>query len=206
MSTTARAKGFTLTEMLVAISIFAALSIAGSALLSSVMTSRETLRESDDWMRQLEVARSLLKADLIQAIPRPMRGPNGQSLETVFTAGTLAPSDPFLLLTRRGWENLALAESRGTLQMVSYRLEDGVLVRSSFVRDTPAPFTELLDRPLMDGLESVDVRVLQSNQWVRQLNLRSTDRQRMPQAVEVVLNFGSRGLVTWLFQTPGARQ
>ena len=206
MNRTTTSRGFTLSEMLVAISIFAALSLAATALLSSVMTSRELVKNNDIWMRQLETTKALLKADLIQMVPRRVRDTNGQSTEVVFQAGALVPSDPILTLTRRGWDNLALAENRGTLQLVSYRVEEGALIRSTFARDTPTPLTEIIDRRLIKGLASVDVRALQSNQWVRQLIVAPLGQQRLPQAIEVVLEFENEGLITWLFQTPGARQ
>ncbi|HWT13108.1 MAG TPA: prepilin-type N-terminal cleavage/methylation domain-containing protein, partial [Allosphingosinicella sp.] len=73
-----RRDGFTLVEMLIALSIFGMLTAAGVALLSVTARTQET---SDRLLAELgEIRRvgALLTADLAQAVPRIRRGADGR--------------------------------------------------------------------------------------------------------------------------------
>jgi len=107
-------RGFTLVEMLVAIAVFATLSVAATALVSSVLTSKEQLDDVTERLRQLETARSLLKTDLIQAVTRPVRDANGAAEPYAFEAGGASSLDPLLRLTRQGWRKRGKSQRRSS--------------------------------------------------------------------------------------------
>jgi len=65
--------GFTLVEMMVALFIFAMLSVAGVIMLRSAVDSDEVTAENLGQMAEMQRFVSLMEADLSQALPRTAR-------------------------------------------------------------------------------------------------------------------------------------
>lgn len=113
--------GFTLVEMLVALSIFALLSAAGVTMLRS---SVDTQAAVDERLTELGAAgrlHALLASDLGQAVDRTTRGPGGD--RPAFSGEASG-----MRLVRAGWSNIDDA-ARSDLQRVEWRAEQGSLVR-----------------------------------------------------------------------------
>jgi general secretion pathway protein J len=154
--------GFTLVEALVALSLFALISAAGTALLSMSIDSRFAIREASDRTAALQRTRSLLRADLGQATTRRTRDRNGQP-QALALMGAAGPGEPILTVTRAGWSNPDSA-GRSSLQRVEYRLAEGRLERrvSPFLDGSPpgppqsllSGVTNLTVSFLLDGEET----------------------------------------------------
>jgi len=185
-------RGFTLVEMLIALTIFGMLTAAGVALLTVTARTQET---SDRLLAELGEIRSLqalLTADLAQAAPRIRRDSDGRALPAF--AGSSGQQGALISLVRRGWEGGDPGSSR--LQRVDYRLRDGRLERLAFDRVDGSD--RFVAAALLDG--------------VRQLRLRYRDREggwhsawtptdgtELPAAVELVTESEAHGLVRQLF-------
>lgn len=110
--------GFTLAEVLIALVIFALLAAAGTAVMATAVEGRFAVRAADARTAELQRLRSLLKADVGQAVGRndptvgPIRSGDGVMLE----------------LVRTGWANPA-DRGRPSLQRVEWRVVDGRLER-----------------------------------------------------------------------------
>ncbi len=121
--------GFTLLEVLVALSIFAVLGMSAYRVLSGAMTTHERLRERQLAMAQLTFALRSLHDELSQVVERGVRAEYGDREEPfIGTAQTL-------IFSYGGWSN-PLGHRRGSVQRVSYGLGSESTERSSEARAT----------------------------------------------------------------------
>tara|TARA_R110000824_G_scaffold43662_18_gene127424 strand:- start:68 stop:682 length:615 start_codon:yes stop_codon:yes gene_type:complete len=119
--------GFTLVEMMVALFIFAMLSVAGVVMLRSAVDSDEVTAEKLGQMAEMQRFVSLMEADLSQALARTYRDDRGDRMPA-FASETGGPEAAFLKFTRGGQSNIN-GEARSNLERVEYRLKDGNLER-----------------------------------------------------------------------------
>lgn len=154
--------GFTLVEALVALTVFALIAAAGTAVLSMSIDNRFAVRTASDRSAALQRTRSLLKADLGQATTRRTRDRNGEP-QALALVGAKGPGEPVLTVTRAGWSDPDGA-GRSSLQRVEYRLVEGRLERrvSPFLDGSPpgppqlllSGVTDLTVSFLLDGEET----------------------------------------------------
>jgi general secretion pathway protein J len=185
-----RRAGFTLIEMLIALTIFGMLTAAGVALLTLTVRTQQTSDRLLAEVGDLRRLGALMTADLGQAVARPSRDRDGRP-RPAFT-GTGGDDALLIGLVRSG-------SGDGALQRVEYRLREGRLERLAF--DT------------VDGeSRAVAMRLLN----VRELRLRYRDRDggwhavwdptdatQMPRAVELVSRDDAHGAVRQLFLVGG---
>ena len=121
--------GFTLLEILVAISIFAIIGVASSALLASVIDRNELSDQRFQQLEKLQRAMIVMERDLHQAIKRPIRV-EGELNENVMVGGVASGSDADGIgFVRAGWHNPQFMLPRSNMQYVAYRLQDNQLER-----------------------------------------------------------------------------
>jgi general secretion pathway protein J len=122
--------GFTLIELMVALFIFAMLAAAGISLLSFGVRAQAAATQRLEDTADLRRFSGLLAADLVQALPRLARGPDGQPVRA-FT-GNDGRSDPLLLgYVRAGLTN-PTNSARAGIQRVDVTLADGRLTRLAY--------------------------------------------------------------------------
>lgn len=119
--------GFTLVEVLIALTLFAVIAAAGTAVLSISISNRFSVKSATDRVAAMQRTRALLKADLGQATTRRTRDREGEPRVSAL-AGATAPGDPILIVARAGWSNAGRAP-RPSLQRVEYRVTNGRLER-----------------------------------------------------------------------------
>ena len=119
--------GFTLVEAMVALTLFALIAAAGTAVLSMSIDNRFSVRAASDRTAALQRTRSLLRADLGQATTRRTRDRNGEP-QALALMGATGPGEPILTMARAGWSNPDSA-GRSSLQRVECRLVEGRLER-----------------------------------------------------------------------------
>lgn len=114
-------KGFTLLEVLIAISISALIGIASVQLLSNAGDAAKVSEEKSAQMAALLRFNQLAGRDMQQFINRPIRDEYGDPKPGLL----LDNGDYPLELTRAGWRNSPITEDpRATLQRVAYRTEE----------------------------------------------------------------------------------
>lgn len=121
---TAHARGFTLVELLVAITVLAIVAVLGWRGLDGIVRSREQVTAQMEQTRGIQLAFSQLQSDLEQVADKADLLNGHQNL--------VADN------TRLVFIRTVLAENAPTqLQVVSYRIRDGVLTRreSAYTRD-----------------------------------------------------------------------
>ncbi|HTT11879.1 MAG TPA: type II secretion system protein GspJ [Burkholderiaceae bacterium] len=146
--------GFTLLELLVAISILATVSIIAWRGLDTLVSTRARLEPEGDRVRALLTAFGQLDRDLAQTINPTFFAFSSPPL-TVLTIG----GQPALSITRLA---PAEADAPTALQVIGYRVEDGYLVRSASppLRGRGAVAAEeITNVRLLDNVKSLHIRV-----------------------------------------------
>lgn len=186
-------KGFSLIEMLVALTIFALLASAGVAVMGYAVQTRTALGERSVALGQFERARALMRADMAQAALRPVREADGRLRQQVMRGGE---GTLLLAVTRHGLENPD-AESRASVQHVEYHLVDGRLERRARAHLDGA--SDLPARVLVEDLSEVEVRFLAGTEWIEQWPVAG----RLPQAVRLRATWPGLGPVEQIFLVGG---
>lgn len=197
MSPARCARGFTLIEVLVSLTIFAMLAAAAVGVLAWTADQQGVIRARMERTAELQRAHALLKADLGQAAVRRARGSDGVAALSAFTA---APPDdrsrPLFGFIRRGWENPDGA-ARASMQYVEYRVADGSLQRNT--RAALDGASAGAPQVLLSGVESAQAfyytRGAWSDGWGGGL-------EQLPQAVALELQVRDFGPVRQLFLLP----
>lgn len=195
--------GFTLVELLVALAIFAILSVLAYGGYNNAVKQNEIARTSMKRLESLQTTMRLLTQDFEQLAPRPVRDVLGDSLLPALLADRRDQN--ICSLTRAGWTNPA-GLPRPTLQRVSYFLdEDGKLIRQHYNVLDATLANEPVKRELIDRVKSVQLRYMDGQkEWQEQwppLNTPPTAIGRgRPVAVEIKLELEDIGEITRIIE------
>lgn len=195
------ARGFTLLELLIALSIFALISAMAYSGMNSVMTQRAQTELKAEQLKRLQLAFSIMERDFSQLIDRPVRGAYGSTLEALVGSSGIDGVE----LTRAGHANPA-GFRRSDLQRVRYQSEDQQLLRQHWKVLDRAPDSEAVQQVLLDDVEGFALRYLdQSDQWQENWPPVGQPGQApagLPRVIEVELETGDFGKISWLFRLP----
>lgn len=174
-----RVRGFTLIELLVAISILAIVAVLGWRGLDGIIRSRQALTAQMEQTRGMQLAFAQMQSDCENLAPTTLL--HGR-------ANLLAETDRLTLV-----RTVLTEDEPSRLQVVSYRVRDGVLLRreSSATRDLaqldmlwqgarsdtdPAPAV-----PLQSGLNGMTMRLWLNGSWrpATSVSLPATGQQQV---------------------------
>jgi len=193
-------RGFTLLELVVAMSIFAVLAIMAYGGLDQVLRARDVSERVMNRVTELQMAWSLIERDLEQAMPRPIRDGFGDPQPALIGGG-----DTLVELTRGGWPN-PLRRPRGTMQRVAYALDGDTLQRWSWNVLDRAQDSEARKTDLIEKVESAELRFRdQDGEWGAQWPPSTTTTSAqvavplLPSAIEMALEIEGIGRITRLF-------
>lgn len=184
-------RGFTLVEMLVALSIFAVIAAMGVTLLRSSIDTQDAVQARLKGMSGINRLRAVMANDLAQAVPRATRGVSGEPVPA------FAGSSTGFAFVHAGAGALD-GSSRPGIERVGYALTGGEWRRAT--------------QPMLDGTALSDGDRLVgevSGAAVRYRDDRgnwagtwtSDPGDRLPRAVEVRLTRTGRAPLTMLFLT-----
>ena len=157
----ARARGFTLFEILVAIAIFAILGLAANQLLSQVIRAEHSSRDRGERLAQLQRAMTMIERDSLQIVARPVRDELGGTRPAL-----VGGVDELIELTRLGWRN-PLGLERAEEQRVAYVLDGQQLVRTYWAVLDRAEDSKPVRQVLLAGVERASVEFVTSDGNVR---------------------------------------
>lgn len=193
------ARGFTLIEMMVAISVFAMLALAGGMMVQQSVGARDAMADRGGRLAALQMARAAMKADLGQLVSRPVRDSLGGA-GVVFAGGQSLAGEPVLMLVRGGWENPGNLEARGGLQYVEYDIADGRLIRRARLRVDPTTTTPVRERVLLEDVSDFSISFLSNGQWSPDWRAQA-NAGRLPEAVAIDFMLADLGRLRQLFLT-----
>ncbi|MGR5120944.1 type II secretion system minor pseudopilin GspJ [Vibrio astriarenae] len=196
-------RGFTLIEVLVAIAIFASLSVGAYQVLNQVQQSNELSMQRSERLKEIQRALVMMDNDFRQMATRTMRT-NGEepSSALLFWQDYLLDSDTKgLVFTRLGWHNPEQQFPRGEVTKVGYRTQEQVLERAWWrYPDTPVG-QEPIVAPLLGGVESFEVTFYNGSEWLKEW----TVSNRLPRAVSVTLELEDYGEIERIYLTSGGQ-
>lgn len=195
--------GFTLLELLVALAVFAVLSVMAYSGLRSVLDAKQTTDAHAARLTELQSALMMIGRDVSQAVPREIRDEYGDTQPALVGAST---GESVLELTRAGWDNPA-GEPRSTLQRVAYGVEDDALMRASWRVLDRAPDSEPYRFALLQDVASVTVRFMDKDrqwqeQWPPDTRGETQPAAPLPLAVEVEIELNDWGVIRRLYRMP----
>ena len=189
--------GFTLFEVLIAVSIFAVIGVIAMTNLIQVGRSGERIEQADRQLSRLQFALARIGKDVLQLSPRPVRDQYGDLQPMVKLDETR------LALTRGGWSNL-LQQRRSTLQRVEYRVEDEQLLRRFRPLLDQGFEDNSIDQPLLEGVDNLQWRLLtrgkkSHERWPVE---EAVPGDQIPVAVELSFELAGFGRVERVYELP----
>ncbi len=189
-------RGFTLVEMLVSLSIFAAIAAMGVGLLRSSVDTQDAVQQRLKGMSGLNRVRAVMANDLAQAVQRSTRGPSGEAVPAFLGSSSGfafvhagAPSDGGV---RPDIERVGYALVGGEWRRATQPMLDGTALSDG---------DRLVSEVASVALRYRDERGNWSESWT------SDPGDCLPRAVEVRLTRSGRAPLTMLFLTaPAAAQ
>jgi len=201
------AQGFTLIELLVALFVTAVMFAIGYGAITTALQNRDSVRQQQQRLNDLQRTMRVLTQDFSQAAPRPVRDVLGTGEEDALRADPRVTT--LVSLTRGGVGNLAGA-ARPALQRIDYLFENGTLIRQAWPVLDRTQSTVAARRVIARELRAVRLRYMdQSRQWLdqwpppNQPRLIGQGSRARPIAVEITLDTTDFGTLTRLVEVPG---
>ena len=180
--TEANNKGFTLLEVLLAVAIFAMISLASFSIFDGVLKSDAHSKLYSERLNQVQRAWLFIERDLLQLARRSMRIEGEAPLSGFIhnDVELLSSSDQSIAFVRQGWTNPGLLIPRSDLQSVAYRLNDNNLERLHFNFVDSVVGEPPKERVLIHGVTALSFEYYYSNDWQQELQ-----EQQLPLAIRV---------------------
>jgi len=195
--------GFTLLELLVALAVFAVMSVIAYSGLRSVLLTQTDLEAETQRLTQVQMAFHFLERDIEQVVQRDIRDEYGQPQPALQSGGL---GGQLITLTRAGWDN-PLGQQRASLERLAYRLEETRLLRLHWDSLDGGGPTKPQETVLLDQVKEVKVRFMdEEDTWQADWPPPSQDeafQEILPRAVEVSVTLTDWGEITRLFLLAG---
>ena len=183
-------KGFTLVELLVALTIFAALSALSYRSLSALLQTRERITQETTHWRQVMVFFNRVESDLRQHVNRPVT--IGRLTQPAFL-GKLSelPDDALLSFSRLGnpQQNGVLMDT----QRIAYRLKDGHVDMLIWPALDIEEDTKPVVYPILTGVRAVTIRYLHNKKltWLNSWPTNEEQAAVFPKAIDIRLTLAT---------------
>lgn len=215
-----KSAGFTLIEVLIAISITVVVAAIAYQSLDSAMRLAESSQEQIERTQRLNRAMAILAEDFRHGITRTVRSPLGVGQESAMDYAQT--NYPMLVLSRGGKINPNPQYfQRSSLQRIAYHVEDGKLERWQWSAIDAYSDPEPQKIEVLDNVVSMELRFFAisatttggtlanrgqwQNQWPSSTGAYSgAATDIMPAAIEVTLELKSGGKIRRIFELPGS--
>ncbi len=195
-----RQTGFTLLELLVAITVFATMSVMAYGGLRNVIDNSGASEQALNRLKDVQTSISAISRDLTQIVRRDIRDNYGN-----VQAYLLTPQNPDLIIefSRSGHRNPA-GLLRSNLQRVAYQLQDNKLYRLHWPQMDRAPGVEPYKSEILDKVDAIDFRFLDDKQnWHNQwppLNAGAEQTAPVLSAIEISIKLADWGEIKRLYE------
>ncbi|MDH3388254.1 MAG: type II secretion system minor pseudopilin GspJ [Gammaproteobacteria bacterium] len=192
-----KAAGFTLFEMVIAVSIFALMGVIAFGGLGQMTRTGQAVADANDRLSDLQFAVVYFIRDWTQVSPRAIRNQYGDEEANILI------EDDVITFTRSGWGNL-LAQPRSTLQRVQYLVLDKQLLRRHWRSLDQGIGEQPIQVKLLDDVESMEVGFLNGlGQPIRNWPGESGDSEGAPIMLAITLELTDLGEITRYLEVPG---
>lgn len=198
-----RSQGFTLIEILIALTLFAILATITSSILYHAFTIRTQVNAQAEQLSALQMAISIVQQDTLQTVDRPVRG-NDQLLHAAFVGQA-----QYMEFTRDGHLNPKSIEKRSTLKRVALLCKEGKLLRRTWESLDVVNRSKFEDKVLLADLVQCQFNYLNQtlqvlSEWRAEVVTQNQNKEPSPKAVQLNLKLKTWGAVSLLFIIPGA--
>jgi len=189
-------QGFTLLELMIAITVFSMLSISAYQILNGVLRSDEIAENHSVKLKQLQRSFVVLERDFDQTTARPMRY-EGEKAGAPFMAGKYLFESEFdgISLVRLGWRNPQGQLPRSGLQRVSYIVRDEQLVRQYYLYPDPEVGTDPREEILLSGVSGFTLQYSKDKKWLEKWS----DKQSIPDGIKLTITLEGYGEMERIF-------
>jgi general secretion pathway protein J len=194
--------GFTLLELLVAVTIFSVLSAMAYGGLSNVIDNSQQTDLSMQRLQEVQLAVLKISRDFSQLAQRRIRDEYGNSQDYLVSGDG---GDIFIEFSRNGRRNPAELQ-RSHLQRVAYKLEENQLYRLDWPHLDRPQEMQPYESVLLSDVESVSIRFLdRNNEWHDQwpplnTNLQASDMSESLSAIEFTLELTDWGKIMRIYR------
>jgi general secretion pathway protein J len=196
-----RTCGFTLLEVLVAISIFAIIGLGANQMLRSVIDTQSRVRVVNETVDDISRALTVIHRDVTQVIPRGIRDEYGEPIGPL-----LVGQDNYVLeLTRTGWNNPA-RHQRSEVQRVAYGIEDETLYRYFWLVLDRAEDSEPRSQVLLESIQGFSANVVGAEGETTDVWPGLDSNQVLPRGLEIIMNVKSVGEIRRIYAMPDPPQ
>lgn len=175
--------GFTLIEILIAIAIFAVLSLAAYQILQGVLRSGEISKEHDENLIEIQRSMLLIERDFVQMVARASRtnGIDDDKLQILYAGkGVLDSEFQGIEFNRLGWINPLNLLPRSNVLRVGYRVKDGKLQRLYYLHPDTVAGQDQEQQILLNDVEDLTFRFWDGT-WVNSW----TSTSEIPEGIEI---------------------
>ncbi|AMG30727.1 type II secretion system protein GspJ [Grimontia hollisae] len=194
-------QGFTLIEVLLALMIFATLSVAANQIFRNVINSNVQTEEVGNALKSLQRTLLIMDSDFRQMLARQYRNGSDEAKEALLEFGDdlLDSESQGIRFVRGGWINPQQLFPRGEVVKVGYRIQDETLERIRWMYPDNSSALEPAAMPLMEGVTGLRFEVLGDDGWKTEWEAPLS----MPRAIRVTLNTERYGELTRIYLLPG---
>jgi general secretion pathway protein J len=198
-----RCLGFTLLELLIAVSIFALVGAMAYGGLQRVLDQQHSTEQQSQRLADLQKAYRIVQRDLEQLVNRKIRNEFGDSVDALIGGSGFNGVE----FSRAGYANPA-GFLRSDIQRVAYVPDQETLLRRTWRVLDRAQDSVPDEQVLVEGMQRFSVRFLdETNEWQERWPPPATlgagpVSSGFPRAVEVLLELDGVGTLSWLFQLP----
>lgn len=194
-------RGYTLIEVIVALSVFAIIATMTSSVMYHVFDTRARVALQASQLDELQLVMTLLNHDTAQFIPRTIRA------QDVRTFPAFTGTHQYMEFTRGGLVNPNAAAKRSTLKRVAYLCKKDSLIRRSWESlDIPVR-TRFEDKILLDHLKACSIAyVSKYHQIMPEWQVYSVEKNQkietLPSGIKLTINPFGWGSMELLFVLP----
>ncbi|MEW8392975.1 MAG: type II secretion system minor pseudopilin GspJ [Candidatus Thiodiazotropha sp.] len=195
-------RGFTLLELLIAITIFAILATFVYAGLKVILDTEHQTSLYSQRISKLQLGLNLMQRDIEQLVGRPVRDEYGDQQSALKSGGL---SGILLELTRGGFSN-PMQLSRSNLQRVGYSYEENTLYRLTWPSLDRSRESEPHRQKLITEITSLelvfyDEKLQQKREWPpRTTGSEEPDPGALPVSIELKMELKDWGAIRRLFR------
>ncbi|MDG1752894.1 MAG: type II secretion system minor pseudopilin GspJ [Thalassotalea sp.] len=187
-----KSSGFTLIEVLLAIAIFAMISLASFSVFDGVIQSERFSNEKMQRLNDIQRAWLVIERDYLQIAQRSMRIEGEAPLENFIHTenASFSSSDAGIAFVRHGWTNPGLLIPRSDLQSVAYRVYENTLERLHFNFVDAVNGEEPKIRKLIEQVTAFNLEYFYKNKWQNTLI-----NNQLPQAIKLIIETQDIGII-----------
>ncbi|MCK5819557.1 MAG: type II secretion system minor pseudopilin GspJ [Psychromonas sp.] len=192
-----REGGFTLIEIIIAIAIFAALSLAGYQILQGVIRSNDISKVHNANLHKLQRSMLIIEQDFTQIVARKLRDETIEQDQQGLLRwgnGLFSSTDQGIEFTRLGWSNLLNILPRSNLLRVRYLLIDGNLERQYFLYPDIIAGQEPYKQILFSDVSKLSFRFW-DKKWIDTWSKKNS----LPEGIEISFTSKKYGVIRRLF-------